>query len=397
MDAEPHGGLEHELVERIAGLQWRLRRAVRYEVAVTAQQLADTERDVTLALRNHHPGRRVRPDDELIAAISQLRIVPPDRELDLIMRYETALHRAFTRALHELQVAQDRRKSEREWFSRPAAFGVRAARVLESKCMANTVTLSNAAGQFLETLPPDELEARRAEVQRFVRWAGADRTIDQLRGQEVANYAEMLTGGVADPSARAETVRAFLAFAKKSDLTSSNLGTHLRLRKSTSKGSAKANAVQEVQLSEAEHSALADELASLKAQRPKILQDIQRALSDRDLRENAPLDAARQQQSYMESRIRTIEATLGRAVIVTDAAPAGESVGIGSTVVLRNLANDAETRYTLVRPGEVNAGQGRISYESPVGQALLQRRAGDEVEVKAPSGTHRFKVEQVEA
>ena len=98
------------------------------------------------------------------------------------------------------------------------------------------------------------------------------------------------------------------------------------------------------------------------------------ALSDRDLRENAPLDAARHQQSYVESRIRTIEATLARAVVVTDEKPAGEAVAIGSTVVLRNLSNDAETRYTLVRPGEVNAGQGRISYESPVGQALLQRR-----------------------
>jgi transcription elongation factor GreA len=263
--------------------------------------------------------------------------------------------------------------------------------------MPEKITLTEAAGRYLESLSGDELEARRAEVQRFARWAGADRKLSKLRGQEVANYADTLTGGVADPSARAETVRAFLAFCKKAGLTSTNLGTHLRLRKTGSKASKRAQTVSEVELSQQEHSALEDELAALKAQRPKVLQDIQRALSDRDLRENAPLDAARHQQSYMESRIRTIEATLARAVVVTDEKPTGEAVAIGSTVVLRNLSNDAETRYTLVRPGEVNAGQGRISYESPVGQALLKRRAGDEVQVKAPSGTLRFRVEQVQA
>jgi transcription elongation factor GreA len=278
----------------------------------------------------------------------------------------------------------------------PARFGAKRAGVLESKRMADKVTIAEAGTRYLESLAADEQQARRAEVQRFSRWAGADRTIDQLRGQEVANYADTLTGGVADPSARAETVRALLAYCKKVGLTTTNLGTHLRLRKTGSKASKRAQTVSEVELSQQEHSALADELAALKAQRPKVLQDIQRALADRDLRENAPLDAARQQQSFMESRIRTLEATLGRAVIVTDAAPTGEAVTIGSTVVLRNLSNDAETRYTLVRPGEVNAGQGRISYESPVGQALLQRRAGDEVQVKAPSGTLRFRVELVE-
>lgn len=263
--------------------------------------------------------------------------------------------------------------------------------------MPEKTTLGDAASRYLESLSPEELETRRAEVQRFVRWAGVDRKTGRLRGQEVANYAETLPGSVADSSVRAETVRAFLAFAKKAGFTSTNLGTHLRVRKTSVKAPRSGKTVKQVELSVAEHSMLADELASLKAQRPKILQDIQRALSDRDLRENAPLDAARQQQSFMESRIRTIEATLGRAVIVTDEAPTGEAVAIGSTVVLRNLSTDSEVRYTLVRPGEVNAGQGRISYESPVGQALLQRRAGDEVQVKAPSGTHRFRVEQVEA
>ena len=259
-------------------------------------------------------------------------------------------------------------------------------------------TLIETARRYLETLSDGERMLSQAEVQRFVRWCGADRPCDQLRGHEVANYAETLTGGVTDAAQRVETVRKFLAFAKKSGYTSTNLATHLRLRKGAATVAAGRGAsVREVQLSPEQKVALEAELDSLKAQRPKILQDIQHARADKDFRENAPLDAARERQAYLESRIRDLEATLAQAVVVEpQQASPGEAVEIGSTVHLRNLQTGADTIYTLVRPGEINAAQGRISFESPVGRALLQRRAGDEVEVAAPSGTLRFRVERVE-
>jgi transcription elongation factor GreA len=135
----------------------------------------------------------------------------------------------------------------------------------------------------------------------------------------------------------------------------------------------------------------------LKALRPKIREDLKRAMEDKDFRENAPLDAARAAQGYNEGRIREIEMNLDRAVEVKDQnGGLGNSVQIGSKVVLRNLSSDREVSYTLVRPGDVNPGEGRISFESPVGQALLQHQAGDEVEVAAPSGTLRFRVERIE-
>ena len=259
-------------------------------------------------------------------------------------------------------------------------------------------TLMEAVRRYLATLSDDERIASQAEVERFVRWCGADRPIEQVRGQEVANYAETITGTVTDAGQRAEAVRALLAYAKKAGLTGTNLGTHLRLRKTTAARPAARGALKEVEMSEEQRAALAAELESLKAQRPKIVGDLQRAMSDKDFRENAPLDAARQQQSYIEGRIRKLEHTLDRAVVVVaGVAPAGETVDIGSTVVLRNLSSGAETTYTLVRPGEINAAQGRISFESPVGRALLQRRPGDEVEVAVPSGTLRFRIERVEA
>ena len=263
--------------------------------------------------------------------------------------------------------------------------------------MSDDITLMEAAGRFLATLSGEERIASQAEVERFVRWCGADRMCGKLRAPEVANYADTLVGGVADPIRRAETVKRFLSFAKKAGLTSTNLGTHLRLRKGgPSTGKTARPAPKEIEMSLEQRGALETELASLKAQRPRIIQDIARARADKDFRENAPLDAARQQQAYLEGRIRELEATLDHAVIVEDGPVIGDEAQIGSRVVLRNLASGTETVYTLVRPGEVDAAQGRISYESPVGKALLRHRAGDEVEVSVPSGTLRFRLERVE-
>ena len=260
------------------------------------------------------------------------------------------------------------------------------------------VTLKEAARRYLAALADEERIASQAEVERFVRWCGADRACELLRGQEVANYAETLTGSVTDASRRAEAVRSFLAFAKKAGHTSTNLGTHLRLRKTASaRPAARGSAPKEVQLSEEEKAALSAELGSLKAMRPRIVSDIQRAMADKDFRENAPLDAAREQQGYIEGRIRRLETMLEQAVMVQEGTTSSShAVEIGSTVRLRDLKSGAETTYTLVRPGEVNAAQGRISFESPVGRALLMRRTGDEVEVAVPSDTRRFRIERIE-
>jgi transcription elongation factor GreA len=255
----------------------------------------------------------------------------------------------------------------------------------------------DVARRYLAQLDERQRLAHQPEVERFVRWLGADRRFATLRGQEVANYGETLTGGVADASTRAETVRKFLAFAKKEDLSEQNLGVHLRVKKPTGKRAVRRDAPKQIEMTEAERAALEAELDGLKAQRPRIREDLKRAMADKDFRENAPLDAARQEQAYVEGRIRQVEATLHQAVIVeVGASPSGDAIDIGSTVVLHNLKSKAETIYTLVRPGEANAAEGRISFQSPVGQALLGQRAGSEVEVSAPSGAIRFRIERIE-
>lgn len=259
------------------------------------------------------------------------------------------------------------------------------------------VTLLDAARRYFEVLSTDDRAASQAEVERFVRWCGADRGFDQVRGQEVANYAETLTGTVADANERAEAVRKFLAYAKKEGLSSTNLGTHLRVRKTSAGKGVRGRKLVEVHMTQAEKDALELELESLKAQRPRIIAEIQRAMADKDFRENAPLDAARDQQGHVEGRIREVEAKLNAAVIIEDSGPTTTHlIEVGSTVALHNLSTGKETTYSLVRPGDVNAAEGRISFESPVGRALLGHRVGDEVEVAVPSGTVRFRVERIE-
>ena len=260
------------------------------------------------------------------------------------------------------------------------------------------LSLQEAASHYLASLSPELRQQSQAEVHRFARWYGADRPVRELHGHDVSAYADTLGAGVADAAQRIDTVRSFLTFAKKKGFTPTNLAVHLRVRKAASAqpSAGRASAPREVHLTEEGRAELEAELERLKAQRPRVAQELRRAMSDKDFRENAPLDAIREQQAYLESRIREAEDILRDAVSLKERKPQGPLASVGSTLVLSNLKSGGEVRYTLVSPSEVNPGQGKISVESPVGKALLQRRAGEEVEVAAPAGVVRFRIERVE-
>jgi transcription elongation factor GreA len=260
------------------------------------------------------------------------------------------------------------------------------------------LTLQELGARYLASLSGELRQRHQPEVHRFIRWYGADRQAGELRGHEVSSYAETFGSSVADASERIEVVRAFLSFAKKEGCTATNLAVHLRLRKSAAPGPAggRARARKKVSLTPEGRAALETELERLKAERPRVAEDLQRAMADKDFRENAPLDAAREQQGYLEARIREIEATLADAVLLAEEKAGGSEAEMGSTLVLRNLGSGAETCYTLVPASEANASQGRISVESPVGKALLGRTIGEEVEVTAPSSVLRFRIERIE-
>jgi len=143
---------------------------------------------------------------------------------------------------------------------------------------------------------------------------------------------------------------------------------------------------------------LREELDRLKrVDRPRIIKSIADAREHGDLKENAEYHAAREQQSFVEGRIREIEGKLSYAQIIdVTALPASDKVIFGTTVTLVNIETEEEVRYQIVGDDEANVKGGKISVTSPLARALIGKEVGDEVQVKTPAGFTDFEIEEVE-
>lgn len=139
------------------------------------------------------------------------------------------------------------------------------------------------------------------------------------------------------------------------------------------------------------------ELSELKSvKRPAVVAAIAEAREHGDLKENAEYHAAREQQGFIEGRIKDIESKLSHAQIIDVASlNAGGKVVFGSTVVLLDINTDAEKTYQIVGIDEADIKQNKISVTSPVARALIGKEEGDEVSLEAPGGTHEFEILQV--
>jgi transcription elongation factor GreA len=139
------------------------------------------------------------------------------------------------------------------------------------------------------------------------------------------------------------------------------------------------------------------ELNELKTvKRPAVIAAIAEARAHGDLKENAEYHAAREQQGFIEGRIKDIEAKLSHAqVIDVTTLDAGGKVVFGSTVVLLDLNTNEEKTYQIVGVDEADLKQGMISVTSPVARALIGKIEGDEVALEAPGGTHEFEILEV--
>ena len=140
---------------------------------------------------------------------------------------------------------------------------------------------------------------------------------------------------------------------------------------------------------------LTTELKRLKAERPLIVDAIEEARAHGDLSENAEYHAAKEQQGQNEATIADIEAKLSRAQIIDPTELSGDRVVFGATVTLLD-EDDKPLRYQIVGETEADAGRGRISYNSPIGRALIGRKVDDEVEVTVPSGDRYYLVSKIE-
>ena len=138
---------------------------------------------------------------------------------------------------------------------------------------------------------------------------------------------------------------------------------------------------------------LLDELNEIRTvKKPEITESIKRAREYGDLSENFEYQAARQAQGIMNGRIAEIEAILDRARIVEDDAVGGDTVGLGSIVMVRDLDNDEEFEYTIVDATSADPANDRISYSSPVGQALMRHKVSEVVNVTLPVGKTRYEI-----
>ena len=144
--------------------------------------------------------------------------------------------------------------------------------------------------------------------------------------------------------------------------------------------------------------ALESELLKLKNEdRQRIVSDIATAREHGDLKENAEYHAAKEEQAFVEGRIREIEAKLSRMQIidVTKLNQDGRCV-FGTTVTLLNLVDDSEIVYKIVGEDEADIELGKISCHSPIARATLGKEEGDEVKVKAPKGDILYEILEVQ-
>lgn len=143
--------------------------------------------------------------------------------------------------------------------------------------------------------------------------------------------------------------------------------------------------------------ALKLELNRLKSHdRPKVIQDIATARAHGDLKENAEYHAAREQQSFIEGRIQELEAKLSHAQIVDISKLTNEGkVVFGATVTLYQEKNDKEISYKIVGEDEADIKKNKISFNSPIGRALIGKHVDDIAEVRTPDGIVEYEIIEV--
>ena len=138
---------------------------------------------------------------------------------------------------------------------------------------------------------------------------------------------------------------------------------------------------------------LKDELHQMKTKgRADMAKQIAEARDKGDLSENAEYDAAKDAQSLMEMRIAELEGLVGNARIRKQEDVDLSKVSILSTVKIKNVKSGIEVKYTLVSEKEADLKAGKISYESPIGKGLLNKKIGEMVEVKVPVGMMKFEI-----
>jgi transcription elongation factor GreA len=153
---------------------------------------------------------------------------------------------------------------------------------------------------------------------------------------------------------------------------------------------------ERIPMTRAGYDKLADELKQLKTvERRAISKEIEVARAHGDISENAEFHAAKEKQSHIEGRIRTIEDKLARAQVIEPGSEPPDSIRFGVTVELEDAETGEALQYTIVGEDEADLARGEISVSSPVARALLGKGVGDCVTVRVPKGTRELEVLEI--
>ena len=233
--------------------------------------------------------------------------------------------------------------------------------------LIDSATVLDAIGIYAGALKTKDVQADlQKQLMRFGQWCGPERKLSDLEPSEIGQSAEHSngTGNGIQTAERLQEVKKFLAFARKKGMIEQNLAQHLRIRKPRKRTSLKSirdRKADVIEMTAEGHAELLEEVERLRAERGPITEEIHKAAATKDVRENAPLEAAREQLGQVESRIREIDATLNFAVIVDPSQRKGQSIQLGSEVVLKDGGSSRETRYTVVSASEAKPLDGKNS------------------------------------
>lgn len=151
--------------------------------------------------------------------------------------------------------------------------------------------------------------------------------------------------------------------------------------------------MEQIPVTKQGHENLMAELKDLKSvQRPAVIEAIATAREHGDLKENAEYHAAREQQSFIEGRIKELEAVTGKAQVIDPATLDGKTVKFGATVEIVDEETDEESTYQIVGNYETDTEKGRISISAPIARALIGKSEGDSVTVSTPKGKRIYEI-----
>ena len=271
---------------------------------------------------------------------------------------------------------------------------------VEEKDIKSEIDNLSAAFQYYVQSSSRKLNnTAQQEIGRMVRWLGAERVVETITPSEIGLYSDEFAkrSSTTTSPQKVAHIKKFLVFLRTSELTNSNLASHLRMKKSNVGKITKKledTKVEQINLTEAGYKDYLKQLKDYKSERPQLADEVRRAAADGDIRENAPLDAAREKIEMVNSKIFEIEAILKVANII-DNTTGGDRIVIGSKVSVKNHQNENNYEYQLVEANEANPLLGKISSVSPVGSAILGRRIGDEVTVSTPGGEQIYTIDSI--